>query len=305
MKCIYLEEDRLLATKSNSMDEYITEIITQEQHQAMMDASFFNESSWLGVSSYEELTQKMLCDEHEVHAYKKLKASCTHVFAKSKTSYVKQYRDSGMFFNHTRYLDGRENCVWKKKPTTDCGSTNNKLISIFVGTGGACSVDVSELRYQMVAVLELVKALQALGKDVEIHTVNFYRGGLEIVDEHESLSLMEVITIKKGTEATVIPALIAGLSPSFFRCFKVKARCSTHAPKDWSELTKEQLKFDEGMGRADRIKDYCDEIKPHYKRALERLGLYNPNAIFIDTNEVKCERTLKNFRTKHNLIIKN
>lgn len=287
---------RLLVALYNSADEYISKL-TQEQHSKLANDKFA--LGWHGCKDYDHLMEKMVEDKDEISEYKKMRTNITS-FAKSKVGYEKQYRDSGTEFNYSRFIDGRT-CVYKKKPVYTNGTISSKLVRIFVYNGGSCGVKSSSLRYQTIATLELIKALQSQGKDVELYSCSIFD---DCFCSHNK-ELLEVVCLKKGNEPLVLPRVVAGASPYFFRCFMVRARSNTVCNSEISKLLGEDegsAKFDYGMGCVGSLLK-GDKPRKDILACFSKLSLNTEGAIFIDHQEVRDEYDLKEFRKKHNITI--
>ena len=296
MRFDYLDEHKLLTYQFASPEEFLGAIGKKYLNKLGM---LIDMGKWrkdfICVDSYAELQEKMKFDKELMDVYFKSEGYITSPKTKSY-QYERQYRDSGARFDYGRYLEGRP-CVYKMKPYPVSGSHNAKVVHVVVMASEWCHRTKEELMYKTMAVIEVVKALQSNGKNVEIDLVNLSQNTLRSGED-----LCIKINLKKGNQPLVVPKIVSVLSPYFYRCYCISALRVRNHPTFNGLDTKGFGKkvYTSGMGYARPLDCYSNKEK---KDLFRTLGIDLASSVVIDTDEILSLKALLAFREKHGILV--
>lgn len=274
-----------------SLEEYIDQLdekgITNIKDELTYNANF------LCVKDYETLEQNMRYDKELMDIY--LKSNGYISFANQKAvAFERQFRESGTHFDYARYLDGRT-CVYKRKPVYVSGSGKSKIVSVIVNLSENYLATKKQMMYKTMAVIEIVKALQSQGMNVELHVLlpsyKFFKTGK---------SFLVHICLKRGDAPLIVPEVVAACSPYFMRCYFVSAFRNRFHLKTKTEIEGKVLRSNNGS--AIRFDD--GTITPSLRDKIFSFCGIERDAIVIETKSITTSYELKTFRKEHGIQIR-
>ena len=285
------EEDRVICLYFTSTQEYIDQLYDQDLEN--MAAQIKESPHYSCVKDCAELLKLMNYDEEFVKLYGKIKAD-VYLPSKKSVATVKQWRDGGTHFSYSRYLEGRP-CVWKGKQVESAGNKASRTVPIMVSLSEPHYVKKDELAFKAIACAEMVKAIQAQGKNVELYAVKWAqdpttRGGYDT---------LHIIKVKGGADPLVVPRLLSAVSPYFFRCYMCNAQSEKFRYKGFTPKRANIMR-----GSLGKVKEIAANRKEFF-RLLHALGIIGADdAIIIDSGEVDSDYSLGKFRKKHGITIR-
>lgn len=244
------------------------------------------------VKNYDTLLEKMRYDKDLMRTYLKTEGHISFVKEKALVN-ERKYRDSGTYFEYARYLDGRT-CVYKRKPVDMAGSGRGGIVSVVLNVAENCKETKARMMYKTLATIEMVKLLQAQGKNVELHIVapfvNYFRGGENILFH---------ILIKRGDAPLIVPEVVSTCAPYFMRNYIVMAQGYNFHLKTRTEFEGTIVRCNHGS--AVRFGKYMDD---NTKENIFSFCRIEKTSIIIDSQTCVSEIELNAFRKEHGIQIR-
>ena len=297
MKIRASKDGRTLFVLHNSIEEYIKSLPSEALDR--MKSEIEESPRFRGVSTYENLQEKMKEDKKMLKLYKETESTVAFP-PRALVRKERQWRDNGNLFDYGRYLEGRP-CVSRVRKTVEYGSSRSNIIPIFVNLAESAGTPIHNFIWKAIATIEYVKACQAQRKNVEVYASCVSRNCFRSTKDGPR-NFVELIRVKSASAPLIPQQIIAGTSAYFFRSY-ILSKSELALKYNGLDLRDVGLPEAPTIGVGYGYPMQFSEI-PNISKELDALGIHNFDNAVVVPSGLTSEIALMDFRKKHGLTVR-